>query len=383
MPAERDPALPPMAVGGSGRGRGPGWAWPAAALAVFGVAGLLALLLSDGNGTEGGAVVLSSVLALTAVPAVAGLAAVAAHQWTARRYAAALREARLTLQLQPQLLDQWQWRTDVAHRLQAWTPAVGAPAVHWSAIGRTGQPLWDGFETEDGQDALRQRLQAQQPLLDVEVRQRGGPGAVSTWRLRGVPRYDAEGRFAGYLGTARPIDVERAQQGDHAALLLLLKAWPGPVWLLEQPHAGARWTLVHSNDAAAQLLPRRPTPETTDLEALTAALPDGLGPALAPLVASGGSATVGDWEARLEHSADRGDGAPALLLLGLLPRATAAAGAEPAEQASFIYTISHDLRAPIRVVEGFTRILKEDYGRLLDRIGNDHFDRVLGAAARA
>jgi len=34
------------------------------------------------------------------------------------------------------------------------------------------------------------------------------------------------------------------------------------------------------------------------------------------------------------------------------------------------------------VVEGFARILKEDYGRLLDRIGNDHIDRVMGAATR-
>ncbi len=53
-----------------------------------------------------------------------------------------------------------------------------------------------------------------------------------------------------------------------------------------------------------------------------------------------------------------------------------------AERESFGYTVSHDLRAPIRVVEGFTRILKEDYGPSLDRIGNDHLDRVLGAAAR-
>ncbi len=52
------------------------------------------------------------------------------------------------------------------------------------------------------------------------------------------------------------------------------------------------------------------------------------------------------------------------------------------EHESFSYTVSHDLRAPIRVVEGFTRIVKEDYGRLLDRVGNDHLDRVLGAAAR-
>jgi signal transduction histidine kinase len=62
-----------------------------------------------------------------------------------------------------------------------------------------------------------------------------------------------------------------------------------------------------------------------------------------------------------------------------LPRETEA---RLSDHESFSYTVSHDLRAPIRVVEGFTKILKEDYGRLLDRIGNDHLDRVLGAAAR-
>jgi len=61
---------------------------------------------------------------------------------------------------------------------------------------------------------------------------------------------------------------------------------------------------------------------------------------------------------------------------------TSAAAVAAAEQESFSFTVSHDLRAPIRVVEGFTKIVKEDYGRLLDRVGNDHLDRVLGAAAR-
>jgi light-regulated signal transduction histidine kinase (bacteriophytochrome) len=56
--------------------------------------------------------------------------------------------------------------------------------------------------------------------------------------------------------------------------------------------------------------------------------------------------------------------------------------ASEADHASFGYIVSHDLRAPIRVVEGFTKIVKEDYGPVLDAIGRDHLDRVLGAAAR-
>ncbi len=68
--------------------------------------------------------------------------------------------------------------------------------------------------------------------------------------------------------------------------------------------------------------------------------------------------------------------------------APVAAATQPAavtsalDHESFSFTVSHDLRAPIRVVEGFTKIVKEDYGRLLDRVGNDHLDRVLAAAAR-
>lgn len=77
------------------------------------------------------------------------------------------------------------------------------------------------------------------------------------------------------------------------------------------------------------------------------------------------------------------DAAPAAgLAAPPAPTRPTVTGAAEAEQESFSYTISHDLRAPIRVVEGFTKIVKEDYGRLLDRVGNDHLDRVLGAAAR-
>ena len=62
--------------------------------------------------------------------------------------------------------------------------------------------------------------------------------------------------------------------------------------------------------------------------------------------------------------------------------ATPPAVAAADEAAAFSYALSHDLQAPLRVVEGFARILKEDYGRQLDRIGNDHLDRLLSASYR-
>ena len=78
-------------------------------------------------------------------------------------------------------------------------------------------------------------------------------------------------------------------------------------------------------------------------------------------------------------SASTPPAAPAARPAALTP---ATANTPASDHESFSFTVSHDLRAPIRVVEGFTKIVKEDYGRLLDRVGNDHLDRVLGAAAR-
>jgi signal transduction histidine kinase len=229
---------------------------------------------------------LSSGLALfggIALILIAALAFGAGWLLAQRRGAVALHGARLHGRLLAQLLDVWQWQTDRHHRLLRLQPPMGAPADAWPPDIGSGQPLWERFAGDGarGADGLRAQLESMVPLSDVAVHQPAAQGDAQ-WCLRGMPCFDADGQFAGYIGTARP-----------------------------------------ATGAAA---------------------------------ASTGT---------------------------LLPLGSASADPELlSEQAAFSYTVTHDLRAPIRVVEGFARILKEDYARVLDRIGNDHLDRVLAAAAR-
>ena len=52
------------------------------------------------------------------------------------------------------------------------------------------------------------------------------------------------------------------------------------------------------------------------------------------------------------------------------------------ELESLTYTIAHDLRAPLRTIEGFARALSEDSGEGLDEDGRRYLQHVLDAAQR-
>ncbi|MGF1470618.1 MAG: CHASE domain-containing protein [Rubrobacteraceae bacterium] len=50
------------------------------------------------------------------------------------------------------------------------------------------------------------------------------------------------------------------------------------------------------------------------------------------------------------------------------------------ELEAFSYSVSHDLRAPLRTIDGFSRILLEDYDKVLDKEGQDYLGRVRNAS---
>jgi PAS domain S-box-containing protein len=49
---------------------------------------------------------------------------------------------------------------------------------------------------------------------------------------------------------------------------------------------------------------------------------------------------------------------------------------------AFSYSVSHDLRAPIRAMQGFAKVLLEDYGSVLDEMGKECALRIVSAAER-
>jgi signal transduction histidine kinase len=52
------------------------------------------------------------------------------------------------------------------------------------------------------------------------------------------------------------------------------------------------------------------------------------------------------------------------------------------ELESFSYSVSHDLRAPLRSMDGFSRVLMEDYAQQLDPQAQDYLQRIRAASQR-
>lgn len=204
---------------------------------------------------------------------------------------------------------------------------------------------------------------------------------VAAWALLRQRRAEAQARELGAQLQALTglLDVWQWRTDREHRLVLLqppsgtpADAWPAPpaatlLWeRFQVDDARALRARMDSGAALGELEVREPREEGSERRAILrgASLCDGSGRF------AGYIGTLRELESRRETELAATLQTPALEMPTF------------AEPESFGYTVSHDLRAPLRVVEGFTKIVKEDYGRVLDRVGHDHLDRVLAAATR-
>ena len=61
---------------------------------------------------------------------------------------------------------------------------------------------------------------------------------------------------------------------------------------------------------------------------------------------------------------------------------TAALQESKEQMEAFTYTVAHDLRAPLRAMQGFSQALREDYTGQLDKSAHDYLERIMSSAHR-
>lgn len=302
------------------------------------------------------------------------------------------------------------WETDPGGRF---TRVEFEPALpQRKRLGLLGQSQFEHATPLDGARwlAANAAIADRRSFDGLTLRRFDADGRCVDVRESGQPRFAADGTFTGYAGVTRLLDLASNAFADDAARVAMETSSEPTLVLQDAPDAPGVQRL---NAAAEQLFERgAPELEGCPLEALFA---PGQAEAVCAFVEAlrqrhplrRSMEIVNRFGERIEVLARLEPADPEALtaVLALDPREAeiAALRARSHENSSLredvsrhaqklerrtrelealAYGISHDLRAPLRVVDGYAKLMRDDCAANLDPAGRDHLERILTGCAR-
>jgi PAS domain S-box-containing protein len=309
----------------------------------------------------------------------------------------------------------WYWEQDEQFRFIDLAQGGGTAAVIQEYLGKTRWDLPYNRASEDAWARHRAALEAHESFTDFEMTRVDEEGQVVGYiSVSGYPIFDERGRFSGYRGVGKDVtQSKRAQlalEDSENRYRTLVDLSPDPIYL----HRDGIFRFL--NQAALDFFRAASAEDLVGRDSLDFVTP----PYRERSLERVGRMMAGGREPRIELQfrvldgelrdaelsatsiVESGERKIMVVLRDITERKlaerelqllnenlerrvrdrTAQLEASNRELEAFAYSVSHDLRAPLRTIDGFSAALVEDYGPSLDEQAHDYLRRIRSGTVR-